>query len=101
MRLITYDQLKPEKGIPYTREWIAKLVKAGKFPMPVPLSKKRKAWVDEEIDQHIGVKEHPTAPGAFDATPARGAAGRTLGYRRCPCDPPRYRSGPSPPGLSP
>jgi predicted DNA-binding transcriptional regulator AlpA len=53
VRLITYAELKPAKGSPYSREWIAQLVKAGKFPVPVTLSKKRKAWVDEEVDQHI------------------------------------------------
>lgn len=53
MRLIPYDDLRPEKGIVYTREHIARLVKREKFPAPVPLSSKRIAWLEAEVDAWI------------------------------------------------
>lgn len=53
MRLITYAQLKPEKGIGYSRVHLARLVRAGMFPRPIPLSDARIAWVEEEVDRWI------------------------------------------------
>jgi prophage regulatory protein len=50
MRLLTFSQLKPEKGWPYCRDHTRRLVKAGEFPAPVPLSEKRVAWVEAEVD---------------------------------------------------
>ena len=46
----------PMKGVlkryPYTRQHIARLEKAGKFPKRVRLGPGRVAWVDEELDAH-------------------------------------------------
>ncbi len=55
-RLLRYNQLKPEKGVPYTREHLARLVKARKFPPPVVLAEdehgnaKTIAWIEDEVD---------------------------------------------------
>jgi prophage regulatory protein len=52
MRLLSYDRLR-DKGVPYTREHLARLVKSGKFPPPVSLSNKRIAWVESEVDDWL------------------------------------------------
>jgi predicted DNA-binding transcriptional regulator AlpA len=58
MTLLDYKPLK-DKGITYSREHIARKVKAGEFPEPVVLSRddrgtpKRIAWVEAEVDAWI------------------------------------------------
>lgn len=56
MRLLSYDRLREDKGVPYTRVHLARLIKAGTFPQPVPLSNKRIAWVEKEVDDWIEQK---------------------------------------------
>jgi prophage regulatory protein len=51
VKFLTYAELKPVKGIGYTRRHLRDLVAAGKFPRPVELSAARIAWVEDEIDQ--------------------------------------------------
>jgi prophage regulatory protein len=51
LKFITYAELKPVKGIGYTRRHLRDLVRDGKFPKPVQLSEARIAWVEKEIDQ--------------------------------------------------
>jgi prophage regulatory protein len=46
---VTYEQLRP-RGITYTREHIARLVKREQFPAPVVLSPNRIAWRSEDIE---------------------------------------------------
>ena len=53
MRVLAFSQLKPEKGIPYSRVHLARLEKAGKFPKRVPIGEGRVGWLESEIDQHI------------------------------------------------
>jgi prophage regulatory protein len=50
VKFLTYAELKPVKGIGYTRRHLRDLVRAGKFPKPVDLSAARIAWVEAEID---------------------------------------------------
>ena len=58
MRLLSYDKLR-DKGVGYTREHLARLVKAGKFPVPIVLSRRpngspaRIAWAEDEVDAWI------------------------------------------------
>lgn len=57
MRLLSYDQLKSEKGVPYSRSWIARMIAVGKFPAPITLGSgggsSRIAWRDTDIDAWI------------------------------------------------
>jgi prophage regulatory protein len=53
MRMLSYKDLKPAKGIPYSEEWIRSLIEAGKFPRPVRLGEKRVGFVEAEIDQWL------------------------------------------------
>jgi prophage regulatory protein len=54
MRILTFPQLKAEKGIPYCRDHLTRKEKAGEFPASIRLSNKRKGWIEAEIDNWIG-----------------------------------------------
>jgi prophage regulatory protein len=53
MRILCYDELKPLKGIDYSRAHLWRLEKAGKFPVRVRLGDSKHGWVDSEIDDWI------------------------------------------------
>ena len=53
-RTLLPSPLLKEKGIPYTRRHLARLIEAGEFPAPVPLSTRRICWLETEIDDWIG-----------------------------------------------
>ncbi len=53
MKLIVFNQLLPEKGIFYSRVHLARKVRAGEFPAPVPVSDRRIAWLESDIDKWL------------------------------------------------
>lgn len=64
MRMLSFTDLKPLKGISFSPDHVLRMVKEGKFPKPVKLgaSDKRQTrnfWVEEEIDKWLAerVKE--------------------------------------------
>jgi prophage regulatory protein len=52
MRLLSLEDLKTQKGIRFSRVHTHRLVKAGRFPVPVKLGS-RNAWVESEIDEYL------------------------------------------------
>jgi predicted DNA-binding transcriptional regulator AlpA len=53
-RLLSFADLKKEKGIKFSRQWIDRLVAEGKFPRPIrPGGGAHKAWLEHEIDAHL------------------------------------------------
>jgi prophage regulatory protein len=50
-RLLTYNQVREK--IPYTRQHLGRLEKAGLFPKRIRLGANRVAWIEAEIDEHI------------------------------------------------
>jgi hypothetical protein len=54
MRLLTFAELKPQKGIDYCRDHLRVKCELGTFPKPIELSPgKRIAWIESEIDKWI------------------------------------------------
>lgn len=53
MRLLTFNELKQQKGIPYCRDHLRRKVKAGEFPQPIQVGPGRVAWVEEEVDAKL------------------------------------------------
>src|SRR4051812_11416329 len=53
MRLLTFTELQRQKGIPYCRDHLRRLVKAGQFPKPIELGARRIAWAEKEVDSHL------------------------------------------------
>ena len=52
-KYLRYQDLKPLKGIPFSRQHIRRLQKALKFPLSVPLGDNTEVFIDEEIDRWI------------------------------------------------
>jgi prophage regulatory protein len=61
-RLLTFDELKPRKGIPYTRQHLARLEKAGQFPARVQIGANRVGWFEGEIDEYCRDLPRGTLP---------------------------------------
>ena len=53
MKLLAYDDLKPSKGISYSKVQLWRLERLGKFPKRVPLGANRHGWAEHEIDEWI------------------------------------------------
>jgi prophage regulatory protein len=53
MRVLSYADLRPAKGIVWSRAHIYRLVQAGKFPQPIKLGEGTTAWLEDEIDRWI------------------------------------------------
>ena len=56
MKLLSYDELKPEKGITYSKTQLWRLEKEGRFPRRVSLTENpngKHGWVESEIDEWI------------------------------------------------
>jgi predicted DNA-binding transcriptional regulator AlpA len=54
VRLLSYRDLRELKGLKFSRQWIDKLVKEGRFPKPIrPAGGAHKAWFEHEIDAHL------------------------------------------------
>jgi prophage regulatory protein len=53
MRLISYDDLKPAKGIRYSRTQLWRLERDGHFPKRIRIGVKHYAWIEDEVDRFI------------------------------------------------
>ena len=56
MKLISMAELKPVKGIVYSRPHLYRLIHAGAFPKPIKLGGNRIAFVESEIDGWLDAK---------------------------------------------
>jgi prophage regulatory protein len=55
MRVLSYGDLK-NKGIRFSRQWIAKLIGAGKFPRPIQLGEQSVGFIETEVDEWIAAR---------------------------------------------
>jgi prophage regulatory protein len=53
MRILTFEELRLEKGIPYSKVHLWRLEREGKFPKRVPLGASRHGWSNSEIDEWL------------------------------------------------
>jgi len=72
MKFLSYPELK-ERGIPFSRPWLWRLEKEGRFPRRKYLGEKTICWDADEIDRWMKSRNVSTAP-AFPARKKRGAA---------------------------
>ena len=58
MRLITFKELKPMKGIPFSREHLRRLEAASKFPKRVRLAEGGDSYgyIEKEIDEYLAAR---------------------------------------------
>jgi predicted DNA-binding transcriptional regulator AlpA len=71
LRMLDFVQLKPEKGVPYTRDHLRRKCKDGTFPAPIELSDSRIAWLKHEVDQWILDKAGQRRPWTEGGPPMR------------------------------
>ena len=50
-----------EKGIPFTKTHIYRLIRAGRFPKPFYMSERRPAWTETTLDAWIAKREREAA----------------------------------------
>jgi prophage regulatory protein len=50
VRVISYKDLKAQKGIAFSRQWLARLIALNRFPKPINLGEATVAFVEDEID---------------------------------------------------
>jgi prophage regulatory protein len=67
MRMISMNDLKPMKGICYSRVHLHRLIKKGEFVQPVALGKGRIAFIEAEVDEWLKQKA-ANRPAQRDAT---------------------------------
>jgi predicted DNA-binding transcriptional regulator AlpA len=58
MRLLTYKQLRTEKGITYSRTHLRRISDPASewyqgFPLPIEVSPGRIGWIEEEVDEWL------------------------------------------------
>jgi prophage regulatory protein len=64
MKILSYDDLKPQKGISYSKVQIWRLEKQNKFPKRIQLGPSRHGWLDSEIDEWIMARAAERNAGA-------------------------------------
>lgn len=52
MKVLAFRDLR-DKGIPFCRQHITKLIKRGEFPAPLKIGLKTNAWAESEVDQYL------------------------------------------------
>ena len=63
-RVLSYPDLKPMKGIKYSRQHLNRLIKKKKFPPPFKTSgsdRGQNNWFEDVIDQHLEACERKAA----------------------------------------
>jgi prophage regulatory protein len=55
-KYLRYRDLKPEKGIDFTRQHIKRLQKELKFPLSVPFGDNTEVFIDEELDAWVAAR---------------------------------------------
>jgi predicted DNA-binding transcriptional regulator AlpA len=75
MRVLGYGDLK-QKGIRFSRQWIAKLVARGEFPAPIKLGEQSVGFIENEVDEWIAARiRERDAKSVQSAHRAAGRAG--------------------------
>ena len=62
-RLLSYQDLR-ERGVPYRPEHLARLEKAGKFPVRLKLSYRCVRWLEGEVDGWVAARAAERDMGA-------------------------------------
>ena len=77
-RVLTFPQLKSEKGIPWSRQHIGRLARAGRFPKGRKLGPNTKVWDEPEIDTYLADPEDWIRRRADDVRKSDGAPAAVL-----------------------
>ena len=68
MKLLSFEELRPVKGVSYSRVQLWRLEKIGRFPKRIPLGANHHGWAEHEIDnwirERIAARDAAMAPEA-------------------------------------
>jgi prophage regulatory protein len=53
VRILSFEDLRSEKGIPYSKVHLWRLERDAKFPKRVPLGQSRHGWLESEIEDWL------------------------------------------------
>ncbi len=53
MKVLSFRDLKPVKGIPYSRVHVGRLERAGRFPRRVHLGPNSVGWLEAEVEKWL------------------------------------------------
>ena len=68
MRILSFSELKADKGIKFSRQHVHRLVQAGSFPRPVKVGANTNGWIESEVDEYlIGCVNRRDQPQTFVA----------------------------------
>jgi prophage regulatory protein len=67
MKLLSLEQLKSEKGIPFSKPHLWRLIKANKFVKPVKVGEKRIGFIEAEVDAWLETKAAQREEGSIAA----------------------------------
>jgi prophage regulatory protein len=73
VRLVTFPELKPRKGIAFTRQYVDRLEREGRFPTRVRTGLNSVAWIEHELDEWIETLPRGKIRGRLDALDHGGA----------------------------
>lgn len=91
VRLVTYPELRTRKGISWTRQYVDRIERDGKFPQRIQTGANSIAWLEAEIDAWIRARPRgrirdrrngPLQPESPAAPARRTAQARAPGRRR-------------------
>lgn len=68
-RVLAFSDLRPQKGVPFTRQHLRRMVKDGSFPAPIELGPHRIGWLESSIDEWL-----QSRPERYAATAPREIA---------------------------
>jgi prophage regulatory protein len=101
VKVITFPEFRPLKGIGYTRVHLKRLEAAGLFPMHIEIGPGRIAWIEAEIDEYlearVTARVAPPALGRAGARPAIDERVRSSSAARAPADAPALAARPTEP----
>ena len=51
MRILSFNDLRTLKGVSFSREYIRRLERQGRFPKRVPVGSRAVGWIEDEVDE--------------------------------------------------
>jgi prophage regulatory protein len=64
-RALLYNQLKAEKGIPWSRQYVRRLERVGRFPHHIHIGPNTIAWLEDELDAYLAERAGERDVGAI------------------------------------
>lgn len=82
MKVLSFKELKPAKGVPYSRVHVGRLERVGMFPRQIRLGGNAVAWIEDEVDRWLeeraAARDAERPEQSQTAVPDQGAVRETV-----------------------